>query len=83
MKKNIPAHCVKYINSIENAGKKLAETIKKIQTIKYDKTIPYADGTCIIDLNKKLQIHSSEDSDEEFKKNVHNLRDDKSRIIHK
>ena len=52
--------------AIEMAGKKIAETVKKIQHIRHYDTKPYAGGSLIIDLEQQVRILSVEDSDEDF-----------------
>jgi two-component system, cell cycle response regulator len=52
--------------TIETAGKRIAETVKKIQHIRHYDTKPYAGGSLIIDLEQQVKILSVEDSDEDF-----------------
>ena len=51
---------------IKTAGKRIAETVQKVQDIRYHQTKPYGRGASIIDVNQDIRILSVEDSDSYF-----------------
>jgi two-component system cell cycle response regulator len=55
-----------YIDSIEKAGQRIAEIVKKTQDLRRYETRPYAGGSLIINLHQNLNILSVEDSDADF-----------------
>ncbi len=54
------------INEIEKAGRRIADTIKKIQNIRHYETKPYGSGSRIVNIEQKLHVLSIEDSDEDY-----------------
>ena len=62
------------INEIEKAGRRIADTIKKIQNIRHYETKPYGSGSRIVNIEQKLHVLSIEDSDEEKKKLKREIR---------
>ncbi len=56
-----------YLSQINRAGERIAEIVRKIQTIRHDEIIPYAGQASIVNISQKLNILSVEDSDEDFK----------------
>lgn len=55
-----------YFDKIEKAGKRIADIVQKIQTIRYDETIPYAENSSIINIDQKIKILAVEDTDRDF-----------------
>ena len=54
------------LNEIETAGKRIADIVRKIQSIRQYETTPYAGGIDIINIDQKVSILSVEDSDADF-----------------
>lgn len=54
------------INEIEKAGRRIADTIKKIQNIRHYETKPYGSGGRIVNIEQALHVLSIEDSDEDY-----------------
>ena len=51
---------------IKEAGQRIADIVKKIQTIRRHDTIPYPGGISIINLDQRIKILAVEDSDDDF-----------------
>ena len=62
----IPPESAKQISRIKEAGERIANTVKKIQTIRHSEIKPYCQNTYIIDLGKALSILSIESSGTDF-----------------
>ena len=56
-----------YLSNIKQAGERIAQIVRKIQTIRHDEIIPYAGRASIVNISQKLNILSVEDSDEDYK----------------
>jgi len=56
------------LEMIEESGQRISDIVKRIQTIRHDKTIPYINQTRIIDINQGVKILSVEDSNEDYEK---------------
>ena len=55
------------LRDIKTSGRRIAETVKKVQNIRYDQTKPYGRGTTsIIDINQDICVLSVENSDSYF-----------------
>ena len=54
------------VDEIEKAGRRIAETIKKIQNIRHYETKPVASSGRIVNLEQNLHILSIENSDEDY-----------------
>ena len=65
--KNDPEELALCIDEIEKAGRRISDTIKKIQNIRQYETRPYGHSGRIVDLNQALHILSIESSHEDFK----------------
>ncbi|MBI9086211.1 MAG: diguanylate cyclase [Desulfobacterales bacterium] len=63
-----PERLARHITVIEDAGRRISEIVKKIQTIRHDQTIPYADNTTIINLDQAVHILAVEDSDKDHER---------------
>ena len=54
------------LNEIEKAGKRIANTVKKIQDIRHYETKPYGSTGRIVNIEQKLHVLSVEDSDDDY-----------------
>lgn len=54
------------MNQIEKAGRRIADTIKKIQSIRHYETKPYGSSGKIVNIEQNLHVLSIEDSQEDF-----------------
>jgi len=63
---NDPKESALCMDEIEKAGRRIADTIKKIQNIRHYDTKPYGSGGRIVNIEQKLHVLSIEDSDEDF-----------------
>ncbi len=63
---NGPKETALCMDEIEKAGRRIADTIKKIQNIRHYDTKPYGSGGRIVNIEQKLHVLSIEDSDEDF-----------------
>jgi two-component system, cell cycle response regulator len=54
------------LRDIKSSGRRIADTVKKIQNIRYYETKPYAKNGVIIDIDQDVHILSIEDSDAYF-----------------
>jgi two-component system cell cycle response regulator len=68
MDRNDPEKVGKYSEQIEDAGRRIAEIVKKIQTIRHDEVGRYDGDTTKLNLDKPLAILSVEDIDLDFQK---------------
>ena len=66
MNKEDPEKMMHYVIKIEEAGQRISQVIKKIQTIHHFETKPYSDETSIMNIDQRIRILSVEDSDEDF-----------------
>ena len=55
------------LRDIKTSGRRIADTVKKVQNIRYYETKPYAGNGVIIDIDQDVHILSIEDSDMDFK----------------
>ncbi len=67
----------KHLSRINESGRRIADIIKKIQTIRHDEIKPHLPGTSIINLEQQIQILSVEDSDDDFELLNNVLRDNR------
>lgn len=65
---NLSGDTADRIAKINLAGKKIANIVKKIQTIRHGEGAPYASGSPILAIDRKISILSVEDTDEDYKK---------------
>lgn len=63
------------LNDIEDAGQKMSEIVKKVQTLRKYETKLYVDGLFIINLDHDMKILSVEDSDDDFEILINILED--------
>jgi two-component system cell cycle response regulator len=66
MNKDNPEKVNNCMVQIEEAGQRIADIVKKIQTIRHVETRPYLGNTRIINLEQKVKTLSVEDSDDDF-----------------
>ena len=79
MDRDNPEKVGKYSEQIEDAGRRIAEIVKKIQTIRHDEVKRYAGETTILNLENPVKILSIEDNDIDYEKIKATLGD--SRLI--
>ena len=68
MDRKSPENLAKYSVQIEDAGRRIAEIVKKIQTIRPDEVKYFAGEATILKLDSPIQILSVEDDDLDFHK---------------
>ena len=68
MDRDNPKKMRKYSEQIEEAGRRIAEIVRKIQTIRHDEVQQYAGETTILNLDNPVNILSVEDNDLDFHK---------------
>jgi two-component system cell cycle response regulator len=68
MDRNNPEKVGKYSDQIEDAGRRIAEIVRKIQTIRHDEVKHYAGETTILNLDKPIDILSVEDNDLDYQR---------------
>ena len=68
MDRGDPEKVGKYSEQIEDAGRRIAEIVRKIQTIRHDEVKHYAGETTILNLDKHVRILSIEDNDLDYQK---------------
>jgi len=68
MDRNNPEKVGKYSEQVEEAGRRIAEIVRKIQTIRHDEVKRYAGETTILKLDKPVNILSVEDNDLDYRK---------------
>ena len=66
MNQENPEKMMHYISKIEEAGKRISQVVKKIQTIHHVETKPYLGETSIVKIDQKIKVLSIEDSDVDF-----------------
>jgi two-component system cell cycle response regulator len=74
-----PEKVGKYSQQIEDAGRRIAEIVRKIQTIRHDEVVPVARESAELDLDKPIAILSVEDNDLDFEK-IKATLDDSHRV---
>jgi two-component system cell cycle response regulator len=62
----IPPHMTERINRINQAANRIADIVKKIQTLRHDEPKHYAGGKTILNLDQPVSILSIEDRDNDF-----------------
>jgi len=67
MNKDNPEQLAHYMHRIEESGTRIADIVKKIQTIRHYETKPYLDKSSIINIDQKITLLSVEDSDDDYK----------------
>jgi two-component system cell cycle response regulator len=68
MDRDNPGKVGKYSDQIEDAGRRIAEIVRKIQTIRHDEVTHYAGETTMLNLDSPIDILSVEDNDLDFEK---------------
>ena len=68
METEVPDAITGRIGKITEAANRIAEIVKKIQTLRHDETKVYAGGKAILNLDQQVSILSIEDKDEDFKR---------------
>ncbi len=68
MDRDDPVKVGKYSDQIEDAGRRIAEIVKKIQTIRHEEIRRYAGETTIMNLDKPVNILSVEDNNLDYQK---------------
>ena len=63
-----PTELNRYMDSIEEAGKKISGIVRRIQTIPHEETQPVETNEAHFTFNKKVRILSLEDTDQDFEK---------------
>ena len=66
LNKDKPEKLTQHIVRIEEAGRRIADIVKKIQTIQHDETDLHQTESSITDLDQEIKILSMEDSDSDF-----------------
>jgi len=66
MNKENPDKLMQYATKIEEAGQRISQVVKKIQTIHHFETKPYDNNNAIMNIDQGLKILSVEDSDEDY-----------------
>lgn len=64
--KERPGKLAQHIASVKEAGEKIADVVKKIQTIRHDEIGQHLDKTSTVNIDQKITILSLEDSDDDF-----------------
>ena len=80
MDRDKPEKVEKYSMQIEDAGRRIAEIVRKIQTIRHDDVKRYAGETTILNLDNPVHILSVEDNDLDYQKIKASM--DNSRQVH-
>jgi len=68
MDRDNPKKIRKYSEQIEDAGRRISEIVRKIQTIRHDEVKRYAGETTILKLDNPVNILSVEDNDLDYQK---------------
>ena len=71
----IPEHLSARVKKITEAANRIANIVKKIQTLRHDEPKTYAGGKTILNLDQKVSILSVEDKDRDFVKVKRILQD--------
>jgi len=66
MDKDSPDKLTHHITLVKEAGDRISQVVKKIQTIRHDETRQRLDETSIVNIDQKITILSLEDSDDDF-----------------
>jgi len=66
MDKESPDKLAHHIALVKDAGDRISEVVKKVQTIRHDEIIEHLDETPIVNIDQKISILSIEDSDDDF-----------------
>ena len=66
MDKESPDKLAHHIALVKEAGDRISEVVKKIQTIRHEETRHHLDETSIVNIDQKMTILSLEDSDDDF-----------------
>ncbi|MEA3436509.1 MAG: diguanylate cyclase, partial [Thermodesulfobacteriota bacterium] len=66
MDKKSPDKLAHHIALVKEAGDRISEVVKNIQTIRHDDTVEHLDKTSIVKIDQKITILSLEDSDDDF-----------------
>jgi len=77
--KDNPEQMFRYMDNVEEAGRQVANIVNNIRNIRHEIVKPYFDGTCIINLDRKLHFLSVEDSDEDFE-TINTILKDNSQV---
>lgn len=77
--KNDPDRLFEHISFIEDAGKRISDIVKKIQSIHHYETKPYDENTTILNLDQKIVILSVEDQDKDYEV-INSLLSNHSRV---
>jgi two-component system cell cycle response regulator len=87
MAENDPSKLTVRLDNIEAAGQRMADIVKRIQTIGNDEVIPYPGGSSIINFDQALELLYAGDSDSDFAmlfalvRDQHQIRLTRSRSI--
>ncbi|MBW1963125.1 MAG: PAS domain-containing protein, partial [Deltaproteobacteria bacterium] len=66
LEKDNPKKVMERITKIEDAGKRIADIVKRILTIRHYEVKPYAGTEAVVNLEQSINVLSVEDSDEDF-----------------
>ena len=72
---DIPAHLAGRVSKITEAANRIANIVKKIQTLRHDEPKTYAGGKTILNIDQEVSILAIEDKDEDFRNVQQVLRD--------
>jgi two-component system cell cycle response regulator len=72
---DIPEHLAGRVAKIAEAANRIANIVKKIQTLRHDEPKSYAGGKTILNLDQQVSILSVEDKDKDYDKVRRVLRD--------
>ncbi|OQY04854.1 MAG: hypothetical protein B6I22_08665 [Desulfobacteraceae bacterium 4572_123] len=64
--KESPDKLANHLTLVKEAGDRISEVVKKIQTIHHDENMAHLDQTSIVNIDQKMIILSLEDSDDDF-----------------
>lgn len=79
LRKDDPEKLTRHIDIIESSGKRIADIVKKISDLVPDEKKSYNSDSFIIDIHRKINLLSIEDSDRDFKK-IHDFLKDNDKI---
>ena len=68
MHKDDPEKILKYAQRVETSGQRIAEIVKKIQTIRHYEVMPYPGNSTIININQSLGVLCVEPHDDDFER---------------
>ncbi|MBU0992996.1 MAG: diguanylate cyclase [Proteobacteria bacterium] len=66
MHKDNPEKIMRHVERVESAGQRIAEIVKKIQTIRHYEVKPYPGNSKIINIDQSLSILCVEENDDDF-----------------